>query len=338
MIHPIPSGTRDVLPDETRELRRITDALRGVFERHGYGEVATPALEYESELARANMADARPAYRVFDENGATLVLRSDMTVPIARVVATRYPHEDPPLRFCYFAYCYRSVRPQRGQHRELLQAGIELVGSPAPEGTVEALTVLVDALDATGLAEYRVGIGDASLYPAVMAGLGVPDAARAELLHTLGRRDLVALEAQVAALGLDAGASEVLTRIPQLRGGPEILDAFEPPVGDALLGLRRVAEQAPPAVAQRLIFDLGLVRDIGYYTGAIFEVYDPGLGNPIGGGGRYDDLLGRFGRGLPAVGFALGLDALHVAIAGEERGLPLSAVVDRDSTTAGVGE
>ena len=93
MIHPIPSGTRDVLPDETREVRAITDTLRGVFERHGYGEVYTPALEYESVLARADMAEAQPAYRVFDETGAVLVLRSDMTVPIARVVATRYAAE-----------------------------------------------------------------------------------------------------------------------------------------------------------------------------------------------------------------------------------------------------
>ena len=119
-----------------------------MFERHGYGEVYTPALEYESVLARADMAEAQPAYRVFDETGAVLVLRSDMTVPIARVVATRYAASEPPLRFCYFAHCYRGVRPQRGQPRELLQAGIELIGSPAPEGTAEALTVLCDALDA----------------------------------------------------------------------------------------------------------------------------------------------------------------------------------------------
>src|SRR5215471_13042793 len=117
MIYPIPSGTRDVLPEETREVRAITDTLRGVFERHGYGEVYTPALEYEAVLARADMAEARPAYRVFDEAGAVLVLRSDMTVPIARVVATRYAASEPPLRFCYFAHCYRGVRPQRGQPR-----------------------------------------------------------------------------------------------------------------------------------------------------------------------------------------------------------------------------
>ena len=174
MIYPIPSGTRDVLPDETREVRAITDTLRGVFEGSGYGEVYTPALEYETVLARGDMAEAQPAYRVFDETGAALVLRSDMTVPIARVVATRYPTAEPPLRFCYFAHCYRGVRPQRGQPRELLQAGIELIGAPAPEGTAEALRVLCHALDATGLKDYRVGLGDASLFPALMASLRDP--------------------------------------------------------------------------------------------------------------------------------------------------------------------
>ena len=107
MIHPIPSGTRDVLPDETREARAITDALRHVFEAHGYGEVYTPALEYEQTFQRADIVGARPAYRVFDEHGSVLVLRPDMTVPIARLVATRYAHARPPLRFSYIAHAYR---------------------------------------------------------------------------------------------------------------------------------------------------------------------------------------------------------------------------------------
>src|SRR5256714_7554796 len=158
MIHSIPSGTRDVLPEETREVRAITSTLLSVFERHGYGEIYTPALEYESVLGRADMADAEPAYRVFDETGAVLVLRSDMTVPIARVVATRYVSSEPPLRFCYFAHCYRGVRPQRGQPRELLQAGIELIGSPPPPGPPEAPTGLSPPRDATRLQDYRLGL------------------------------------------------------------------------------------------------------------------------------------------------------------------------------------
>src|SRR5215831_13808563 len=151
MIHRIPSGTRDVLPDEMRELRAMTDRIRAIFERAGYGEVYTPVLEYEQTFERASVAAAKPAYRTFDEQGNVLVLRSDMTIPIARLVASRYSHERPPLRFCYFAHAYRGVRPQRGQSREFLQAGVELIGSPAPDGTAEVLTVLANALDAAGL-------------------------------------------------------------------------------------------------------------------------------------------------------------------------------------------
>lgn len=320
MIHPIPSGTRDVLPDETREARAITDALRGVFEGHGYGEIYTPALEYESVLARADMADVKPAYRVFDESGEILVLRSDMTVPIARVVASRYANSEPPLRFCYFAHCYRGVAPSRGQPRELLQAGIELIGSPAPHGTAEALTVLCHALDATGLKDYRIGLGDASLYPALMASLEVSEADRDGLLSALVMRDFVGLAERLHDTGVTGEAAELLLEVPQRRGGPEVLSDTPAPAEEAVTGLRLVHELLEPGVAERVIFDLGLVRNIGYYTGAVFDVYDPALGAPLGGGGRYDELLGRFGRRLPAVGFALGIDRLHLALAGEERG------------------
>ena len=329
MIHPIPSGTRDVLPDETHELRLITEALRRTFAEHGYGEISTPALEYESVLARADMAEARPAYRMFDESGEVFVLRSDMTVPIARVVATRYAATEPPLRFCYFAHCYRGVRPQRGQQRELLQAGIELIGAPAPDGTAEALTVLCQALDATGLQDYRVGMGDASLLPMLMASLDVADELRSQLLEALARRNFVDLELLLGSSPLPDNSAALLLSVAQRRGGPEALLDLPGPAANAVAGMKKVFDMLPQAVADRVIFDFGLVRNIGYYTGAVFEVYDPALGAPIGGGGRYDELLGRFGRGLPAVGFALGVDRLHIALAGEERGTGLDLAGSR---------
>jgi ATP phosphoribosyltransferase regulatory subunit len=319
MLDRIPSGTRDVLPDEMRELRAITEALREVFEGRGYGEVYTPALEYESTLARGDMAAARPTYRLFDEQGQALALRSDMTVPIARVAATRYAAAEPPLRFCYFAHAYRGVRPQRGQPREFLQAGIELLGAPAPGGTAEALAVLCAALDAAGLRDYRVGLGDASLYPTLLEGLAVPQEARARMLAELAARDFVGLEQEVAALGLDAKAAELLVGVPQRRGGPEVLEGGDGAVAEAVAGMRAVHQLLEPHAGERVIFDLGLTRELGYYTGAVFEVYDPQLGAPIGRGGRYDELLARFGRPLPAVGFALTVERLHIALTGEER-------------------
>jgi ATP phosphoribosyltransferase regulatory subunit len=317
----IPSGTRDVLPDEMRELRAMTDRIRGVFDNAGFGEVYTPALEFEQTFSRANITGARPAYRVFDEHGSVLVLRPDMTVPIARVVATRFAHAEPPLRFCYVAHAYRGVRPQRGQSREFLQAGVELIGVPGEQGTAEALRVLCAALDAAGLENYRVGLGDASLYPSLLETFGVAADARELILPELAAGDFVGVDREVSGLGLSAGDAELLLRLARTRGGPEVLEGESEALHDVLSGMRDVHTLLSPDVAGRIIFDLGLVRSLGYYTGAVFQVYDPAYGLPIGGGGRYDELLGAFGRPLPAVGFALNVERLHIALTGEERGL-----------------
>src|SRR3954453_23583490 len=172
MIHPIPNGTRGVLRDEMREPRAITEAMRGVFEHRGYGEVWTPTIEFEDVLRRGETG-VDPGYRVFDDHGHGRAPRAHIPAPIARVVPTRYAHAEPPLRFSYFAHAYRGVRPHRGQMREFLQAGIELIGAPGPQGTVEALTVLCEALDAVGLVGYRVALGSAALYPALLDTFGV---------------------------------------------------------------------------------------------------------------------------------------------------------------------
>jgi ATP phosphoribosyltransferase regulatory subunit HisZ len=302
VIHPIPSGTRDVLPDELRELRVITEAMRDVFAQRGYGEVSTPALEYEAVLTRGDSAAADPAYRFFDEHGNVLVLRSDMTIPIARVVGTRYSTSPVPLRFSYIAHAYRAVKQHRGHPREILQAGIELVGAPGPEGTAEAVSVLCATLDAAGLGSYRVGLGDSSLFLRALERAGVHDVG--PILEQLASRDMVALERALRA----AGAPELL-ELALARGGVEVVPEGEP--------LRELYALLAPDVAERVIFDLGLVRALGYYTGAVFEVYDASFGSPLGGGGRYDDLLGRFGRDLPACGWALDVERVHAARLGE---------------------
>jgi ATP phosphoribosyltransferase regulatory subunit HisZ len=266
------------------------------------------------------MDDSRPAYRVFDEQGNVLVLRADMTIPIARLVATRYSHAEPPLRFCYFAHAYRGVRPQRGQSREFLQAGVELVGSPGPYGTAEVLRVLCAALDAAGLETYRVGLGDASLYPSLLETLGVDPARGNAILSELARGDFVGVEREVRELNLADDDAELLLRVPRIRGSAEVLEDFDGALHGVLGGMRELHGLLSEEVAARIIFDLGLVRSIGYYTGAVFGVYDPAYGVPLGGGGRYDELLGTFGRSMPAVGFALNVERLHIALTGEERG------------------
>jgi ATP phosphoribosyltransferase regulatory subunit len=325
MIQPIPPGTRDILPDEMRELRQLERTLLDVFERYAYGQVATPTLEYDEVLQRGEGRSGVGAYRFFDERGELLALRSDMTIPIARLVASRFADAEPPLRFSYIGNAYRIVRPQRAQVRQFLHAGIELIGAEAPGGTVEVLEVLSAALDEVGLNRAVLGLGDADLYRALLTELGVEGEPRASILDRLAEHDLVGLEMEVDSIkGLDAHGRETLLRLPALRGGAEVLDRARELGGVAV---ERATQRLQATydglvergVAGRVQLDLGLLRDLGYYTGAIVEIYDPALGHILGGGGRYDELLGRFGRPLPAVGFGLYLERVHLAQIEEER-------------------
>ena len=323
--HPIPPGTRDVLADEMRELRAVQDALRDAFERFGYEQVATPVIEYHEVLARGDDRGAPSAYRFFDESGELLALRSDMTIPIARLVSSRLAATEPPFRLAYFGSAFRAVRPQRGQAREFRQAGVELIGAEAPEGTAEVIEVLAAGLEAAGLGRAVIGLGDADLYRQLLDEVGVEGDRREAVLACLASHDLVGLEAEVdRAEGLSGAARETLLRLPALRGDRSVLAEARELGGEAVeratarLTATFEALEAR-GVADRVQLDLGLLRDLGYYTGAIVEVYDPALGHVLGGGGRYDELMGRFGRPLPAAGFALYTERLHIAQAEEER-------------------
>ncbi len=320
MIHRVPPGTRDVLPEEMRELRAISERLRSVFEQAGYGEVWTPTLEYEEVLRRGDERAAGAGFRTFDEHGNILALRSDPTIPIARLVASRLAAAPPPIRLCYFAHAYRLAPRGSGHAREFLQAGLELVGAPAPDGDAEVIGLVVDALAAAGLRRHRVGLGDGSLYRTLLDELEVPAEDRRELLERLAVHDLVGLEVRADALSIPREGRRLLSSLPTLRGGPEILERATGPAARAAENLKAIIQAvADRGAADRLICDLGLVRDPSYYTGAVLEIYDPAVGFPLGGGGRYDELLGRFGSPRAACGLALDVQRVHVAQLEEER-------------------
>ena len=181
-----------------------------------------------------------------------LVLRSDMTVPIARVVATRYAQREPPLRFCYFAHAYRGVRPQRGQPRELLQAGIELIGSPAPEGTAEALTRALPRARRRGPARLprrarrRLAVPRADGEPA-----GAPRRRARACSRRSSRRDFVGLERERRRAGLPGEAAELLLDVPQRAAAPRCSTDAPGPAAEAVTGMRRVHELLEPRRAPR---------------------------------------------------------------------------------------
>ena len=202
--------------------------------------------------------------------------------------------------------------PDRAAARAALASGLAIGGAPF---------LLAQISDAAGLRTYKVGLGDASLYPTLLEAVGVAPEAHDTILSELAAGDFVGVEREVRRLGLGSQDVDLLLRVPQTRGGPEVLEGLSAPLDAAVSGMRGVHQLLAPEVAERIIFDLGLVRSLGYYTGAVFQVYDPAHGVPIGSGGRYDELLASFGRPLPAVGFAIGVERLHIALTGEERGL-----------------
>src|SRR3954464_7713818 len=198
-----------------RELRALQSRLHSHWAEAGYGEVWTPTLEYEEVLRRGDTRAAGAGFRTFDDHGHVLVLRSDMTNPIARLLAHRFEHEEPPIRLCYFSHAYRLVKVRSGQPREFLQGGLELIGVPAPQGDAEVIALVLEGLSAVGLGRHRLGLGDGALYGRLLAELEVPEAERTPLLETLARRDLVELDVLVERLGVSPAARDLLERLPR---------------------------------------------------------------------------------------------------------------------------
>lgn len=316
---PVPTGSRDVLPEEMSELRELGSAMLKTLTDSGYGEVATPAFEYEETVRLAGAGAADNVFRLSDKDGKALIARFDSTIPIARLAASRYHDAEPPLRFCYLQSVYRPIEPKRGQSREFSQMGLELMGLPAPEGDVEALVLLTRSLEAAGLSDFTIAVGDARLFTDRLdaaTGGSLSEAERGAILYELQTGDMVGLRRELKRCSkLDEDAADDLLEVARTRGGT---DALREHGADRLLDID--SGLSGTEAAGRVIYDLGLVRSLNYYTGMVTKVYVPSDGFSIGGGGRYDSLAGKFGRDLPACGFAINLERLHLAVLAERNG------------------
>lgn len=314
----LPAGAKDVLSVEAAELRQVEAALRDAFGAFGYREVMTPVLEFAEVIDRAQEGGLRDAFRLFDSEGRVLVLRPDITIPIARLVATRMADHPGPVRVSYVARVFRPPAPGRPRASEQRQAGVELVGEGGPGGDAETIALLVQSLRATGLAGLRVGVGDVSLTRAVLDGMGIASEARAGLNGALAARNFVEWRRLAREARPEGPGADLLRELPSLRGGREVLERIAGEVPQARPACDRLARVLDlldaHGAGDAVILDLGVLRDWPYYSGVVVEAYAPGVGAPIAVGGRYDELAARFGRTRPAVGFAITLDLLHQAL------------------------
>jgi ATP phosphoribosyltransferase regulatory subunit len=316
-----PPGSQDLLPDEVRRRRRVQRDWFRLGERLGYREVVPPTFEYEEVFTRAGTRLARELIRFVDRDGRLVALRADFTSSIARVAATRLGGEPRPLRLSYAGKVYRQ-RPEGGGHaRETFQLGAELIGSGEAAADVEILRLVVGLLRALGIADFQINLGDLRFVRPLLEGLSASDA---ETLRTaIDRRDRPALAAGARDLGAPAAVARALVELPGLIGRSEVLLrarslATGEEAAEAIERLRAIDAALRPDEREHVVYDLGEVRGLGYYTGMQFEVFVGGSGRAVAAGGRYDELLGRYGEAEPAVGFALETDAI-AALVGEER-------------------
>jgi ATP phosphoribosyltransferase len=316
-----PRGFRDVLFQEAAERRAVTDAIGEVFDRWGYGPVETPAVEeYRTLEAGAGASLEGTAFRLFDLDGTLLALRPEMTLPIARLVATRLVGQPGPFRIRYAADVYREHASLRGEARQFTQAGVELIGVNGPASDAEVVSLLADALEAAGLVEFTIGIGTVEVLRALLDAAGGDAQWRGQVMAAAHRGDLVGLDGLTRLAGIDSAAGQALRAVPRIGGGADAIARCREavvPVGcegslDALARTWALLEAT--GVSERVRVDFGILRSFDYYTGLIIEAYAPGVGLPLGGGGRYDDVLAAFGSPMPAAGFALTLERVHIAL------------------------
>jgi ATP phosphoribosyltransferase regulatory subunit len=312
---------RDFAPRAAAARRRIAETLLDVFERWGFARVITPAFEYEETLALGLGGAGRAAAIRFVEpsSGQIVALRPDITPQIARLIATRFRDEPGPVRLSYEGTVVRLERAGRGQ-RELIQAGVELAGVGAPAGDVEVIALGVAALRAAGLPTPTIDLGHLGLAREVLESLALPEASVAEARRRIAKRDTAGLEEVLRDARGPAPAVRFAALLPELAGAPTVLAtaakrAPTPGIKRALAELRAIVEMLEARqLDARLHVELGEVRGFDYYTGVRFQAFVPGAPDAVLAGGRYDDLLGRYGRPSPAVGFAIDVEAAAGAL------------------------
>lgn len=319
----VPPGVQCFVGEEARRRRRIEETVVSVFEGWDYEEIIPPLFDYADVFAGEALAPK--TYSFVGRDGNVLALRPDFTSLLAKIAAGRLRDRKAPLRLYYSGEVVRFEPVKAGRQSELHQMGLEHLGGEARAADAEVLAIAAESLERLGARGFVLALGHVGVFNGLVQGAGL-DAERLEALRErVEAKDPVGVRNALEGTALPAPTAHALERLTAMAGGLGTLDdaarAFAScaPAAEAVEELRAVAGALRTAgLGDRLAVDLGEVRGLDYYTGLVFRVFAPGLGFEVGGGGRYDTLLARFGRPLPAVGFMLGLD--RVALLLERQG------------------
>ncbi|ADU31781.1 ATP phosphoribosyltransferase regulatory subunit [Evansella cellulosilytica] len=315
-----PVGMRDTLPELYELKRQVRDGIAKEVARWGYAPIETPTLEFYETIGSASAILDQQLFKLLDQDGNTLVLRPDMTAPIARIAASTLKEAERPLRLTYDAPVFRSQQREGGKSAEFEQIGVELIGDVSNSADGEVISLMMASLKQAGLENFQVAIGHHGFLNSFLYEVLGNDARVDTFRRYLYEKNYVGFRNEVDQLTLSSIDKRRLKEYLGLKGGPEVLEKAEALVesSEAKTALKQLYELIEVLEAynlsDKIIIDLNLVMHMSYYTGTVFEAYSEGLGYPLGSGGRYDELLSKFHDPEPATGFGLILDRLTEAL------------------------
>lgn len=311
-----PEGSRDLLFEECDDKKEIETTLSSLYKENNYRKVITPTIEYFDVFKSDNTGiEADEMYKLSDSWGRTTVLRPDNTMPIARLVATRLTKEDFPVRLYYNQNIFVRNKALAGRTDEIAQSGIELIGDGSLDADLEAVSMAVEALKRVKINSFKIEIGHAGFFNAVLGNMNISSTERADICNLIEGKNYSTLSDLLNKIG-ETAETAVLHRLPRLFGGVEVLDEakklYRNDESDKALDyLKTVYEKLQAmGIADCVMIDLGLVNRSNYYTGIIFRGYAEGSGLTVLTGGRYDNLISEFGLDAPAIGFGVDVTAL----------------------------
>ncbi|BCA54486.1 ATP phosphoribosyltransferase regulatory subunit [Nitrospira sp. KM1] len=319
----VPVGVATILPHAAQQVRRLETRLIDQIARWGYDEIILPTFEYLDVLAPGLEAELlETCYQFVDRTtGRTLLLRPDATAQVARTMAMGLTGTTLPQRLSYRTSVFRYEPEHAGRGREIFQIGAELVGISDVAGDHEVISLLIECLKTIGLSDFTISLGHVGFLKRLLMKSGLSLRGQKAAEQAAARKDLPRLEEILAGERIGRSVARAIREAPELTGLKEVLQRGRVLSGgdrELLLSLDRLAEvhESLCAVGHRefLLLDLGEFRGFDYYDGIVFDIFTAGIGAELGGGGRYDHLIGRFGRPLPSTGFALDVDRLFRAL------------------------
>ena len=313
----IPEGTRDFTIDECIKRRRIVDKVTDIFDKWGYSEISTPTIEYyETFNHKSQSLKEEEMYKFFDNRGRILVLRPDMTVPVARMINTKFRDISLPVKLYYSEKVFRVHESLEGKKNEYLACGIEFVGLDGKNIDLEVLVTAIETLKAIGNKKFKIEIGNVNISKAALSGIGINGVEKKVIMNLINNKSLISLKEALELLDISEENKEFLNKLPWLFGGYEMIEkakqlSVNKNMTESIIYLEDLYLSLKELGYEKYItVDLSMVPRVDYYSGIIFKGYIDGIGKAILRGGRYNGLLKNFGQDKPAIGFSIDINEL----------------------------